>query len=141
MKSIANQTKTISLSAAQRVTHAGIEAASKIGIPMAIVVLDRAGQIVNAIRMDGATMLAYEVALRKAWTSAMAGAPTAGVHHFVSSDAGALLSMPHVPNFTTVGGGIPLMEKDVCIGAVGVSGATVELDSKVAEAAATALVE
>jgi uncharacterized protein GlcG (DUF336 family) len=139
MKSIA--TMKISLAAAQRVTLAGVEAASHMGVPMAVVVLDCAGQLVSAVRMDGATLLAYEVALRKAWTSAMAGAPTAGVHQFVSSDAGALLSMPHVPNFTTVGGGIPLMDQGVCIGAVGISGATVELDSKVAAAAAAALTE
>lgn len=141
MKAIANSTKTISLSAAQRVSLAGLEAASQIGVPMAVVVVDRAGQVVSAVRMDGATVLAYEVAFRKAWTSAMTGAPTEGVRQFISSDAGALLSMPHVPNFSAVGGGLPLLGQGVCIGGVGVSGASVELDSKVATAAAEALAE
>jgi glc operon protein GlcG len=131
--------KAISLQSAQAAIQAGVAAANGLGVPMSIVVVDAAGIPVAVSRMDGASVLSYEVAHRKAWTSAVAGAPTAGVHQFISSDAGSLLSMPQVPNFTVVAGGLPFREGDRCVGAVGVSGATAELDLKVAEAAAAAL--
>jgi uncharacterized protein GlcG (DUF336 family) len=90
--------------------------------------------------MDGASILTYEVAYKKAWTAAVTGAPTAGVHQFITSDAGSLLSMPHMDNFSVVAGGLPLRANENCVGAIGVSGATAELDLKVAEACAAALV-
>lgn len=129
----------ISLESAQAAVNAGITAAKDMGIPMSVVVVDAAGNVVAAGRMDGASVLSYEVAYRKAWTSAVTGAPTAGVHQFVASDAGSLVSMPHVPNFTVVAGGLPFSVDGRCVGAVGVSGATAELDLKVAVAAAAAL--
>jgi uncharacterized protein GlcG (DUF336 family) len=42
-------------------------------------------------------------------------------------------------NFSVIAGGIPVMVDGACVGAVGVSGATAELDQKVAEAAVAAL--
>lgn len=132
-------TPTISLESAQAAVAAGVAAAKTMGIPMSVVVVDPSGHILSAARMDAASVLTYEVAYRKAWTSAVTGAPTAGVHQFVSSDAGSLLSMPHVANFSTVAGGLPFRSSDRCVGAVGVSGATAEIDAKVAEAAAAAL--
>lgn len=136
---IAISSANVTMPAAQQVLEAGISAAKAMGIPMSIVIVDAAGQIKLAARMDGATMLSYDVASRKAWTSAMTRAPTSGVHEFVASDAGSLISMPNVQNFTLVAGGLPLQADEQCIGAVGVSGATAELDLQVAEAAVKAL--
>lgn len=132
-------TSTIALSTAQGAIDAGIEAAKALGIPMSIVIVDPAGLPKAVARMDGASILTYEVAYKKAWTAAVTGAPTAGVHQFVASDAGSLLSMPHVDNFSVVAGGLPIRADESCVGAVGVSGATAELDLKVAEAVVAAL--
>lgn len=131
-------TSTIALEPAQCAIAAGIEAAKALGVPMSIVIVDPAGQPKAVARMDGASILTYEVAYKKAWTSAVTGAPTAGVHQFIASDNGALLSMPHVGNFSVVAGGLPLRFDESCIGAVGVSGATSELDLKVAQAVVAA---
>lgn len=131
----------ITLAAAQRVIDAGVKASEALGVSMSIVVVDAAGHITAVGRMDGASMLTYDVAFKKAWTSAMTGAPTAGVHQFVTSDPGATLSMPHVQHFSTVAGGLPIARQNACIGAVGVSGATAEVDLKVAEAAVAALMD
>lgn len=132
--------EAISLASAQAAITAGIEAAAAMTIPMAIVIVDKAGITVASARMDGASPLTAEIAYKKAWTSAVTGAPTSGVHQFISTDPAALLCMPHATHFTTVGGGIPI-QKDpmVIVGAVGVSGATAELDTKVAEAMIAAL--
>ncbi|MCX7055920.1 MAG: heme-binding protein [Proteobacteria bacterium] len=130
---------TITLSSAKNAIDAGLAAAQALGIPMSIVIVDPAGLPKAVARMDGASILTYEVAYKKAWTAAVTGAPTAGVHQFIASDAGALLSMPHVGNFSVVAGGLPIRTDAGCVGAIGVSGATAELDLKVAEAVAAAL--
>ena len=130
---------TLSLDGAQAALAAGVAAAGQMGIPMAVVAVDRAGQIVASSRMTGASAMTLDIAIRKAWTSAMAGAPTAYVMDFVTSDQGSTLSMPHVANFSVVAGGLPVMVDGACVGAVGVSGASADLDLKVAQAALAAL--
>ncbi|WP_395622170.1 heme-binding protein [Sphingomonas daechungensis] len=130
---------TVSLATAQEVINAGVKAAEAIGIPMSIVITDRTGQIKAAAQMDGATALPFQVAYKKAWTAAVTGAATVDVHGFISGDQGATLSMPHVENFSVVAGGLPIVSDEGCIGAVGVSGASPELDLQVARAAVAAL--
>ena len=132
--------ETITLHAAQEAASAAIAAAQDIGILVSVVVVDTAGHPMTVARMDGASILTYEVAYKKAWTAATTGAPTAGVHQFISSDPGSLLSMPHVGNFSVVAGGLPVSVNDRCVGAIGISGATADLDLKVAEAALAALI-
>ncbi len=131
--------QSITLASAQHAIAAGVAAAGVIGVPVSIVVVDTNGHVVASARTDHASPLTFEVAFKKAWTSAVTRAPTAGVHQFVASDAGSLLSMPHVANFTVVGGGLPVQADGGSVGAVGVSGATVEIDTKVAEAVIAAL--
>lgn len=132
--------ETISLASAQAGIAAGVAAAASMNIPMAITIVDKAGIIVASARMDHASPLTAEVAFKKAWTSAVTGAPTSGVHQFISGDPAAVLCMPNVTHFTTVGGGFPIQgAAGAAVGAVGVSGATAELDSKVAEAVIAAL--
>ncbi len=131
----------IALNAAQAALGAGVAAAQAMGIPMGMVAVDRAGQIVASSRMDGASAMTLEIAFKKAWTSAMASAPTAYVMNFVTSDQGSTISMPHVSNFSVIAGGIPVIVDGVCVGGIGVSGASADLDLKVAEAAVAALVD
>ena len=125
----------LTLEAASAALAAGVAAAKEMGIPMSLVAVDRAGQVLSSARMNGASAMTMDIAFKKAWTSAMASAPTAYVMGFVTSDQGSTISMPHVDNFSVVAGGLPVMVDGVCVGAVGVSGATAELDLKVAEAA------
>lgn len=129
----------LTLAAAQEAVAAGTKAAQALGIPMSIVVVDRGGQLKAAANMDGTTALPFQVALRKAWTSAVTGSPTEGVFSFISMDKGSAVSMPHLENFSVIAGGLPVMADGACVGGIGVSGATAELDLKVAEAAAAAL--
>jgi glc operon protein GlcG len=131
--------ESISISAAQQAIAAGITVASAMNIPMSIVIVDATGHVVALARMDHASPLSSDVAFKKAWTAAVTNAPTSGVHQFIASDAGSLLSMPHVANFTVVSGGLPIAGQGGCVGGIGVSGATAELDTKVAEAVAAAL--
>lgn len=134
------QSKSLRLAAVQAAITAGVEVAEKTGTPMTIVAVDRAGQLVAAARMDGATELTIKVARKKAWTSAMAGAPSGDVIHFISGDPGSSVSMPHVDGFSVVAGGLPIYAGEECVGAVGVSGATPDVDLVVAKAVLAELV-
>jgi len=136
---ISVKTSNLSLKAAEKALEAGIAAAQGMGIPMSLVAVDRAGQVVASARMDGASAMTLDIAFKKAWTSAMASAPTAYVKDFVTSDHGSTISMPHVANFTVIAGGLPVTVGAVAVGGIGVSGATAEIDLKVAEAAIAAL--
>lgn len=129
----------LTLEAASAALAAGVAAAKEMGVPMSLVAVDRAGQVVSSARMNGASAMTMDIAFKKAWTSAMASAPTAYVMGFVTGDQGSTISMPHVDNFSVVAGGLPVMVGGACVGGVGVSGATAELDLKVAEAAVGAL--
>ena len=130
---------SLSLEAAQSALMAGIAAASEMGVPMGLIAVDRSGHTIASARMSGASAMTLDVAFKKAWTSAMVSAPTAFVKDFVTSDHGSTISMPHVANFSVIAGGIPVMVEGACVGAIGVSGASADLDLKVAEAAVAAL--
>lgn len=132
-------TSNLSLKAAEKALEAGIAAAQGMGIPMGLVAVDRAGQVVASARMDGASAMTLDIAFKKAWTSAMASAPTAYVMNFVTSDQGSTISMPQVANFTVIAGGLPVTVAGACVGGIGVSGASADIDLKVAEAAVAAL--
>ena len=129
----------LTLEAASAALAAGVAAAGAIGIRMSVIAVDRAGQIVASSRMNGASAMTLDIAFRKAWTSAMASAPTAYLHGFVTSDPGSAMTMPHLDNFSAIAGGVPVTVDGACVGAIGFSGATAELDLKVAEAAVAAL--
>lgn len=130
---------SLSLEGAQQVLEAGIANARDAGVPVAIGIVDESGRLKAFCRMDDAGLIASEVAINKAYTAAATGALTSGVHEFISSDAGALLSMPHLPDFTVVAGGVPLVVDGAVVGAVGVSGGPVAVDNDIADAAAGAL--
>ncbi|MEI6644024.1 MAG: heme-binding protein [Novosphingobium sp.] len=136
---IAAPYSSLTLEAANAALAAGVSAAQAMGIPMSLIAVDRAGQIVATARMNGASAMTLDIAFRKAWTSAMASAPTAYIKDFVTSDQGSTMSMPHLTNFSVIAGGIPVMVDGACVGGVGVSGASADLDLKVAEAAVAAL--
>ncbi|GAO52934.1 heme-binding protein [Novosphingobium sp. MD-1] len=139
LENIAVPCPMLSLKAAQKMLAAGVSAAEQMGVPMSLVAVDRSGHVKAVAQMDGASVLPYQVAFKKAWTAAATGAPTTGVRAFIASDEGSSLSMPHLADFSVIDGGVPILVDGVCVGAVGVSGATAELDLKVAEAAIAGL--
>lgn len=139
LEKIATSCPVLSLKAAQRALAAGVSAAEQMGVPMSLVAVDRAGHVKAVAQMDGASVLPYRVAFKKAWTAAVTGSATTDVRAFIASDEGSSLSMPHLADFSVIAGGLPIIVDGVCVGAIGVSGATAELDLKVAHAAVAGL--
>ena len=66
---------------------AGAEAkAHEMGTPMVIAVCDESGVLKAFSRMDGAALLAVQVAQDKAYTAVGFGLPTDGWHSFIKDD-------------------------------------------------------
>jgi uncharacterized protein GlcG (DUF336 family) len=130
---------SISAAGAQRVIAAGIAKAEEIGVPMVLAVRDESGILKALARMDGSPLMSVEVAQAKAHTAAATSFDTHGLWDYISNEPQLLASMPSQPGMAIFGGGVPLIEDGVAIGAVGASGGSHDEDASVAEAAAAAL--
>ena len=132
---------TITAHQAKAVLEAGEAKAIALGVPMNVVVLDAGAHLKAFLRMDGALLGSIDVAQRKARTSALFRAPSEAIWEYCKPGApapGLELSNGGLAPF---GGGLPLRGREgAMIGAVGVSGGSVEQDIEVARAAAAALV-
>lgn len=127
----------ITLEQAQAVTQTAVEKAKELNTKMDICVVDAGGHLKSFVRMDGAWLGSIDISIKKA--------RTASFFHMNTGDIGKL-SQPGSPLYNiehsnggliTFPGGIPLTNKaGQVIGAIGVSGSTVENDHAVAEAGA-----
>ena len=125
---------------AQAVLEAALKKAEKIKTKMDIAVVDAGANLKAFIRMDDAFLGSIDIAIKKAKTARMFNMP--------SGDLGKL-SQPGAPLYNiehsnggliTFPGGVLLKNKEgVIIGAIGVSGSSVEDDHLVATAGAEAL--
>jgi glc operon protein GlcG len=127
----------ITLDRAQALISAGIAEAGRQDFKLAFAVVDAAGHLVASARMDGAPWIAPDVALGKAWTAAAYGAPSAAqgdkmkdLHAFSAS-----ISAATGGRFTPQIGGLPVLDGDTVIGAMGASGGTGQQDEDVVRAA------
>ena len=129
----------ITLEEAQSIISAAEDKARQMDQPMNIAVMDAGRNLVAFHRMDGAWVASTDIAIDKAFTSAGRGLTTRRIGE---------MAQPGQPLFginTTNGGrivifagGIPLMRGDELVGAIGVSGGTVDEDHEVAEAGVAA---
>lgn len=129
----------VTLDAAQAVIEAARKRAETIGVPMNIAVVDEGNNLVAFARMPGAWLGSIDIAQNKAYTArsfdmstkdlaplCQSGQPLFGIH---ASNQGRLIIFA---------GGIPLGANGRVVGAIGVSGGSVEQDHDVAEAGASA---
>ena len=125
---------------ADLVLEAARAKAGQLGIAVSVVVMDAGGNLKALSRMDGAWLGTIDVAMKKAKTSVLFETETEnlwqfaqpnGPAHGIESTNGGLVTFP---------GGIPLKTAaGKLLGAVGVSGGTVEQDREVARAGVAAL--
>ena len=117
-----------------------MEKAKQINTKMDIAVVDAGGNLKSFIRMDGAWLGSIDIAQKKARTARYFDMNTGDIGK-LSQPGGPLYNI-EVSNggLITFPGGIPLKASDgTVIGAIGVSGSTVENDHTVAQAGADAL--
>ncbi len=130
----------VTLDGAHKVLMAAMKKADELGTQMDIAVVDRGGNLKAFVRMDGAWRGSIDIAIRKARTSRMFDMNTGDIGQL--SQPGGSLWQIEASNggLITFPGGVPLKDSaGNVVGAVGVSGSTVENDHAVASAGAAAL--
>lgn len=123
-KDAARSAKTrdeISLDTARRVADDCLRQAAERKTGVAVSILDPAGHVVYAVRSDGQTPVAIETALMKAKTALfMRDSTHAWMNRLTSDPAFAVRLIPLGMYWNS--GGLPIVVKDVLIGAIGVGG-------------------
>jgi uncharacterized protein GlcG (DUF336 family) len=125
---------------ARAVLEGALKKAEESGTKMNIAVVDAGANLKAFVRMDDAWLGSIDIAIKKAKTARFFDMPTGEIGK-LSQPGGSLYNIEHSNGgLITFPGGVPLKNKEgVVIGAVGVSGSTVENDHAVAEAGAKAL--
>ncbi|MFA6152554.1 MAG: heme-binding protein [Chitinophagaceae bacterium] len=125
----------MTLEQAQAAVEAAKSKAGEIGKQMNIAVVDAGANLVAFARMDNAWLGSVDIAQRKARTARFFDMPT-GELGKLSQPGGALYQIEHSNGgLITFPGGIPIKnDQGEVIGAIGVSGDTVDNDHTVAQA-------
>jgi uncharacterized protein GlcG (DUF336 family) len=110
---------SLSAEQAQTMLRAAYEAATQRKDQVAIVVVDDHGDVIASLRMDGAKAFVYELARRKAVTSADWGGPSKGMQDALAAGRTGLLALDRV---IPLAGGLPVKLGDETIGAIATSG-------------------
>ncbi len=129
----------ITLDQAQDVVKAARKKAEEMDVKMDIAVVDAGANLKFFIRMDDAWLGSIDIAIKKAKTARFFDMPTGEIGKL--SQPGESLYQIEVSNGGLISfpGGIPLKNADSdVVGAIGVSGSTVEDDHAVAEAGVAA---
>lgn len=124
---------------ALNIIEAAQQQAQTLGVFVSIAVVDSGGNLKAFLRMDGAEVAGSRLAPDKAYTALAHRTPT---HELAQQAApGGPLFGLHANadgRYVIFGGGIPISAARVVVGAVGVSGATVDQDVACAEASVAA---
>jgi uncharacterized protein GlcG (DUF336 family) len=129
---------SVNIDQARKAVAAAAAEARKMNLPMAIAVVDTAGQLVAFERMDNTQTGSVAVSQDKAVSAAMYRRPTK-VFQDIVAGGGAGLRILNLRGASAVEGGLPLVVDGKIIGAVGVSGGSSDEDGVVAKAGAAAL--
>ena len=134
------QTMDISLDQAEAIIAAAKQKATDMDLKMDIAVVDAGGNLKAFVRMDGAWIGSIDIAIKKAKTARYFDMPTGDIGE-LSQPGKPLYAIEHSNDgLITFPGGIPLEAEDgTVIGAIGVSGSTVDNDHTVATAGVEAL--
>ena len=130
----------VDLEKAEKAIAAAQKEAIKLKTKMCIAIVDSGANLKAFMRMDDAWVGSIDIAIKKAKTAVFFGMPTGEIGK-LSQPGKPLYGIEHSnQGLITFPGGLPIVDKDgVMIGAIGVSGSSVENDHTVATAGAQAL--
>jgi uncharacterized protein GlcG (DUF336 family) len=127
----------ISAQRAEAAVQAAVAEATKRGWPMNIAVYDSGGNLVTFLRMDGAQLASIVIAEHKARVAVKYRRPTKVFEDAVQK--GGLNYILSLDDVVASRGGIPLIEGDKIIGAIGCSGGTGSQDEVICTAGAATI--
>ncbi len=125
----------ITLDQAEKMIAAAKTKSGALDTKMNIAIVDSGANLLAFARMDGAWLGSLDISIKKAKTARYFDMDT-GIIGSLSQPGGALYNIEHSNNgLITFPGGMPIKNANGdIIGAIGVSGSTVENDHAVAEA-------
>lgn len=123
----------VSLETAQGVIARALEAAGAQSVNVAVAVVDAAGNLRAAVAMDRTGFMSMEAAIRKARTAANMGHSTQAISIMASKDPLMQAALHAEPGLLLLPGGVPLMDGDRAVGAVGIAGGHYSQDQAIVE--------
>ena len=131
---------SITLEQSEQLSKAAKAKATEIGVPMNIAIVDEGANLVSFHRMDNAWLGSVDISIRKAKTARFFDMNTGEIGK-LSQPGGPLYGIEHSNGgLITFPGGVLLKDASGrIIGAIGVSGGSVEQDHEVASAGAAGL--
>ena len=126
----------LTLDVAKQMAVAAEAEAVKNSWPVAIAIVDPAGQLIYFQKIDGTQIGSVEVGIAKARCAALFKRPSKA---FADVVTGGNVGMMSLPGSIPVEGGVPLLVDGEIVGAIGVSGVMSHQDGAVAQAGVDAL--
>ncbi|MFN3623307.1 MAG: GlcG/HbpS family heme-binding protein [Hyphomicrobium sp.] len=125
----------VTMESALAAIKAAQKEAQKLKTQMCIAVVDSGANLKAFVRMDDAWVGSIDIAIKKAKTAVFFGMPTGEIGK-LSQPGKSLYGIEHSnEGLITFPGGLPIVDDEgVLVGAIGVSGSSVENDHKVAAA-------
>ncbi len=125
----------ITMQQARAAVDGARERSDELGVKMNIAIVDAGANLKAFLRMDGAWLGSIDIAIKKARTARMFDMNTGEIGK-LSQPGGSLYNIEHSNDgLITFPGGVPIKNSEgEVIGAIGVSGNTVENDHAVAMA-------
>ncbi len=120
---------------ARKMLEAAVAKAAAMGVPQCIAIVDAGANMLAFARMDGAKILSFDSATRKAMTAASSRAPTGGM----AEGLDIRLAIATEGKLVNVKGGVPVVVDGHTIGGIGVGSGTGDQDLEVAKAGLAAL--
>ncbi|AYG68806.1 MULTISPECIES: heme-binding protein [unclassified Rhizobium] len=114
---------------------AAIAAATEMGQPQCIVIVDQSGVTLGSFRMRGSRFQSLKSAAAKAQTAASIGAPS----HSLPEHARVPLAVATHGGMTGLRGGLPIRLAGALVGGIGVGSGSGEQDEQVARVALKAI--
>lgn len=135
MMNKSQQVQTITLAAAQQMA-AAVQKATEIKVAVVFSVVDHGGNTLLIQRMDEAFVSSCDISLNKAWSACSLKQGTHEITPAVQPGQSLYgLQLTNQQRIIIFGGGLPVIFNEQVIGAVGVSGGTVEQDQLLAQCA------
>lgn len=125
----------VSSEAAECAAAACARYARSLNVAVSVAVVDKGGHLIAFLRTDGAPFHTRGIAEDKAVTAVSFGIPTRALAEAVHGQAEPVRSGLQLrPQLVMLAGGLPIHFQGKVIGAIGVSGATEEIDERIAVA-------
>jgi glc operon protein GlcG len=134
------QIPLLELNDCRALVSAGQAEAERRGAVVSLAVVDAGGHPLLLERRDGASPASAAAALAKARMAALNGKPTADLEAAINGPRPALQQLAATLGTpaAAMAGGLPLLLNGHCLGAIGISGMTPDVDIAIATAALTA---